>query len=191
MVSAHKPTSSRISSRDACGINSAGKPSSLNAVSTPAARISWRMREPTPPARTPSSRVTTMRWSRAKSTTECGTGITHRGSITVEWMPCSARRSDTSSATRAIAPTATNSTSRCPVSGCGRPVRVSTSTPSERRSRAAISSPTDPFGYLTTVGASSIATASRSASRSVAASRGAAKFNPGINCRSDKSHMPW
>ena len=31
------------------------------AVSTPAARISWRMREPTPPERTPSSMVTTMR----------------------------------------------------------------------------------------------------------------------------------
>ena len=67
--------------------------------------------------------------------------------------------------------------------------RRSTSIPSTR-SIAGTSGPTAPFGKRRTVGASSTSSASRSSSRRVPASRGAAIRRPGTTCRIDMSHMP-
>ena len=56
---------------------------------------------------------------------------------------------------------------------------------------ASTSAPTLPLEKRTTLGASSMATASRSSSRSRVASRGAARCSPGTIWTMAMSHMPW
>ena len=147
------PTRSMISDLDACSKNSSGRPTSFNAVSTWAARMSWRTLVPMPPTLIPSSMVTTRRCSEAISITDLATGTTQRGSITVEPIPCAAKSSATCKPTEAIEPTVRIKTSL--LADFSR-----TSTPSEVRFNASMLLPTFPFEKRTTVGASAIATAS-------------------------------
>ncbi len=100
-------------------------------------------------------------------------------------MPWAPSRLETSRASSDIAPTLTIRTSFS-VDPAGR--RASTSTPSPSRSMASTSAPTVPLEKRTTVGASLMATASRSSSRSREASRGAARCRPGHDL--DHGHVP-
>ena len=71
----------------------------------------WVSVVPTPPARPPSSTVTTSRKPDASDTSSSDTGSTQRGSTTVTSMPWSAARSATARHIGTIEPTATSSTS--------------------------------------------------------------------------------
>ena len=147
IVCAVRPTRSKISLRVACSKNSSGSPNSFRAVSTPAARSAWRILVPIPPTRTPSSIVTTSRWSAASSTTLRFTGTTQRGSITVAPIPCAESKSATWSAVPAIEPTGMRSTSFAGAS-------FKISVPSSRRRKALISWSTEPLPKRIIVGAS-------------------------------------
>src|SRR6266508_114199 len=98
--------------------------------------------------------------------------------------PCSANRAATSTPRWPNGPTTTSRTS-------ARSPRARTSMPATpTRSSAGRSGGTAPVGKRTRVGPSSIATASRSSSRRVTASREAAMRSPGTTPNTDRSHMP-
>ena len=69
------------------------------------------------------------------------------------------------------------------------PLRTRTSAPPALPT-AGMSAGGEPLGSRTTVGASATSTASRSSSRTLAMSRGAASRSPGTTWRIDMSHMP-
>lgn len=174
--------SASTSPRLACARNCSGIPNRRTGTSTSASPSANATAAPTPAARLLSSTTATSRCSAARPGSEGSTGLTQRGSTTVQLMPRAASSSAAWRHTGAITPTATSSTS-------GRSPRCSTSRP-PTRSIAGTEGPTDSFGNRTSVGASSTATASRSCARNWSASRGAAILSPGTTWRIDMSHMP-
>ena len=137
------------------------------------------------PTRRLSSSVTTRR-NVAGEVDQIGgsTGSTHRGSTTVTPMPWSPRRSATSRAQAAMAPTATTSTS-------GAPVRCSTSTRSRPCRPPATGVRQRPLGKAHAAWARRRRRPPRAkSSRSWSPSRGAAIRSPGTVAKIDRSHMP-
>jgi hypothetical protein len=177
-----RPMSASTSPRLACARNCSGIPNLRTGTSTSASPRASATAAPTPDARLLSSTTATRRCSAARPGSAGSTGLTQRGSTTVQLTPRASSRSAAWRHTGAITPTATRSTS-------GRSPRCRTSRP-PTRSTAGTTGPTDSLGNRISVGASSTATASRSCAHSWSASRGAAILSPGTTWRMDMSHMP-